>query len=158
MQDNETAIRSYIVHSFEYHGICVEIKEPVEKTEYSHFTYYLYLCLNKFADQRLANSLWLRAKRLRPEFPTKYYPYGDIALFQGIDFHGGVTYYSKHCNLSDEKIIQIGCDYGHLWDIGRFYALEGVIADARRSVDSLHSLAVYGQAEKRDEEEETTNG
>jgi len=155
MQDNETAIRSYTVHSFAYRGICVEIKEPVEKTEYSHFTYYLYLCLNKFADQKLANSLWLRAKQIRPSQPTKFYSYERRKLLASIDFHGGITYYSKHYNLSDEKIIQIGCDYGHYWDMGNYYTLNGVIADAKRSVDSLHTLAVYGQAEKKDEEEET---
>jgi len=69
------------------------------------------------------------------------YDYYDIP---DLNFHGGVTWYSKEPyfdRVSGKQCyaIKIGCDYGHSWDrdSGYWQGMNDVDRDAKRSIDIL---------------------
>lgn len=77
-----------------------------------------------------------------PDIVTKFsfvtHDYDELPL-GGVPFHGGVTYYAKHGHSEGKRSVQIGCDYGHLWDSERdfSYSLEDIQRDALRAARAL---------------------
>ena len=150
---NETPkIKEKKVFSFVYRGISVEINNWKEENSYdgktNHWTYYLFLNLSRFTDEKLARKLWIQAKAQNPksEKPCerrKYHGYSKISFLNSIDFHGGITYYSKLYSHYGEKMIQIGCDYDHLYDNPDHETIESVKNDAIRSIDDFYSKTEY---------------
>jgi len=53
------------------------------------------------------------------------------------DFHGGITYYSKHGHTEGFRSVQIGCDFNHLWDENKVYILQDIQREAMRSMELL---------------------
>lgn len=99
------------------------------------WNYYLYLTVNQLSDKELQKEV------LRPEIGRfGYSDYDKIALFNALEFHGGITFYDK---VAGGKSIKIGCDYGHFHDSENDYNLEDVMNDARISIDKLHRACEY---------------
>lgn len=107
------------------------------------WNYYLYLREEQFGSEKFA-PLWLE-----PEWKTfggkrehetyNYY----ISPFTELDLHGGITLYKRHGDgIHMPRCVEIGCDYGHLWDRedGYGYDLRHVRRDAERSIDLLLGL------------------
>lgn len=138
---HEVTLKQREITYFTYRGVNVEVRHPSDSI-HCGWTYYLFLNLSRFADEKPAKKLWLTA-RDKWGNGRKSYDYEKSYLLTHMEFHGGITWYSKHFTLNDEKVIEVGCDYAHYWDEGRCYSLETVIRDAKRTVDSLHELADY---------------
>ena len=96
-----------------------------------HFCYYLTLLKDQVPE-----GLW---DRFLAKSVNKWGRYDDHyeTLLAGLEWHGGMTYYDRHDGL-DRSWVKGGCDYNHAWGSG----IEGWVqvgADARRTVDDLHS-------------------
>lgn len=128
------------VTMFRYRDIFVEVKAPQKPAiEMDGWVYYLYLQLDWFEDTALGESLWLPlVGDDRPMYRPNYHEF-LVSLW----WHGGLTWYSKHLGLQEERVIQVGCDYQHLWDQGQHYTRDQVMRDAQRTIDNLHDQVVY---------------
>ena len=94
------------------------------------WNFYLYLNIDKIPKGFEPESFWL-------EDDNAHY---DHEILSNIDFHGGITFYSKEqISYYNEKvkIVKVGCDYQHLYDDGRDYSLEDIKNDVKRAIDSF---------------------
>lgn len=124
-----------------YDGICFEINhwvsEPnsIEPEEKHHWTYYVYLHINRIPEEYKPNSFWLKGRKDGRHVHYDYYRHHVIG---NIDFHGGITWYSKESGFDGaERMIKIGCDYQHYWDEGFEYRLESVLQDVKTTIESF---------------------
>lgn len=135
-----------------YRGIAFEVSHTT-RPDYSYrddgppviigqkdcWTFYLYLNLSALPDDYTGPSFWLEPlhdKKGRPHYDYSLHP-----ILSEIDWHHGITFYSKeHGFEGGSQIIKAGCDYQHHWDRGHFYDSEEVVSDAKRAIDSLHKL------------------
>jgi len=112
--------------------------------EREHWTYYLYINLDRIPDKNLADSLWLdRVIREGDTFSARVPCYQEYLneILNRIDFHGGITWYSKESGFDNApRIIKVGCDFSHYFDEGRHYTLEDVLSEAKYSVVSLREV------------------
>lgn len=122
-----------------YKGVGFEINNwqtppnSIEPKEKDCWTYYLYLHLDRIPEENKPNSYWLKGRKDRNRV---YYDYYKHDVMTEIDWHGGITWYSKEHGFDGSgKVIKIGCDYSHLWDEGRFYDLETVKFDCKRTIE-----------------------
>lgn len=137
---DEISLNQRSILSGGYRGIAFEMNEPHDGYKW---TYYVFLNLENFADRELAESLWLEGQT-DERFPKrKYYDYYRNAFLTDLEFHGGITWYSKRFNSSDQRIIKIGCDYGHLWDEGKYYTQYMVLRDVQATIDDVHRKSQY---------------
>lgn len=60
--------------------------------------------------------------------------------FYDVEFHGGCTYYHKEKVTEYGTLYKVGCDYQHLWDMGKEYNLEYVESEVRETIESLYRL------------------
>lgn len=103
------------------------------------WNYYIYLKSNILTEESF-DKIWLPAipyKTFKTS-PINYrYEYDKSILNHG-DFYGGITFYEKSI-LSDYdiKLVKVGCDYNHLWDIGFSYSENYLMADAKKTIDKL---------------------
>ena len=134
------------LHSYLYRDVMVQIRQQITSVNVP-WTYYLFLHLDFFADEELRRTLWVRAKTVQD---YTWWEYTRCAFLRNLPWHGGLTYYKKHTQPDGSRSIQVGCDYGHLWDRDRTYTLRDVIADAEATVDALHEAAVYKEQEDSD--------
>jgi len=97
------------------------------------WTYYVYLLLDLIPDKKLGKSLWVKSSKIRK---SNYiiWNYDNIDVY----LHGGITFYAKHIYPPNKKVIEIGCDYSHLWDVERIYCLDDIIADAHKTIDDIY--------------------
>lgn len=127
-----------------YKGVNFEINNF--QTDYvpehqDRWTYYLFLHLDRIPKEHNPESYWLEPKD-NSLLPNRvYYDYYNHSIIGSIEFHGGITWYSKETGFDNTpKIIKIGCDYSHIWDEGVMYSLEGVLIDVKNSIDSFLSF------------------
>lgn len=137
MSLKRTNTHTETMHSWSYRGVACEAYAPTGSYTWRS---YIYLILDHFKDQELADGLWLSVP----------YDYTRVDLFNDMQLHGGITFYRKSLSLSRKnfehtelRTIKIGCDYNHLWDEGCFYSFEDVRRDIEASVDRLHELTAY---------------
>jgi len=129
----------------EYRGIGFKII----KSE-SHFCYYLYIDVDK---HNLRKQLWLpRGKYSTPDRVS--YDYTSNDLIGDLRLHGGCTFYAKHGGHNGKpRVVEIGCDYNHLYERDTDYHLLEVENDAKDSIDcfwsSLHRI--HGKPEAQTE-------
>lgn len=58
-----------------------------------------------------------------------------------LDWHCGITYYSKEGGADGEKIIiKMGCDYGHLYDENQSYNESILQTDVENTIDILFNM------------------
>lgn len=101
-----------------------------------NWTYYLFIPLQMVPDE-LQDKFDLPPKKVGIEGGSSRISYDYMSsVFYDLDWHGGVTWYSKH-GVDNPRVIQIGCDYSHLWDEGMGYNEEGVERDAKNTIDML---------------------
>ncbi len=104
------------------------------------WTFYVYINLNQMP-RRIAEKLWLKPKRTK--FPSGYRTHYDYYVwpFKDMEFHGGITWYSKQTGFDkNPRIIQVGCDYMHLWDAEQLYNQNYIESDVKQCIDSLYRL------------------
>ena len=98
---------------------------------------YLYLWKNDFGDN--FEKMIVKQVKCKSGIGSlrKRWEYGDILdLF---DFHGDITFYKPIRDQFNGKIIglQVGNDYGHLWDIDKEYDENIIAYDLKLVVDNL---------------------
>lgn len=86
-------------------------------------------------------SLWLEdtVYKWKPEAPGRItHDYYKIPA-SDVDWHGGVTYYSKHGHTDGYRCVELGCDYSHLWDAEAGYPhdLAWVLGDCIETINQL---------------------
>jgi len=104
--------------------------------------YYIFLCRHNFSDAE-----WLEVFRdpnvYDKDNGTKRTSYSSPKL-DDCEFHGGITFFGVTVDpATPEQInLEVGCDYNHLWDseAGHPYRIEGVMADAKRTIDNIHDM------------------
>lgn len=108
------------------------------------WTYYLYLYIDRIPEENNPNSYWLKGRK---DGNRVYYDYYKHDVMTDLDWHGGITWYSKeHGFDGSEKIIKIGCDYSHSWDEGQYYNLNIVKFDCKRTIERfLEKVPNYKQ-------------
>lgn len=103
------------------------------------WNYYLFLREQQFGKEAF-EPLWLE-----PSYDDKSRAHFDyfVSPFTELKLHGGITYYEQHGQAArGARVVEIGCDYGHLWDrdANYGYTLRSVRHDAERSIDLLLRL------------------
>lgn len=107
------------------------------------WNYYIYLREQQIGVDQFGR-IWLRAqyKTLGGKRLHKTYDY-YVAPLNQIEMHGGMTFY-KPCGdkKQNNRYVEIGCDFGHLWDHerGYGYSLAEVRRDAEKCIESVHEL------------------
>lgn len=119
-----------------YRGLTIKINHP---HDHYQFCFYVYLDPTRFTNKTVANKLWLRDTD--KWWRTDKLPY----IIQDLPWPGGITFYAKHLGANKYRSVEIGCDYGHLWDMERGYSttLEDVITHSKHVVDKLHESTEY---------------
>ena len=102
-----------------------------------YWTYYIFIDIDKIPKKYNPNSFWL---------PLETYEYGTL---NNIYFYSGITFYSKVSGLEEgqKKIIKVGCDFNHLWDLERGYAYsyEDIYSHVTKTIHSLFDqIPEYG--------------
>lgn len=109
------------------------------------WNYYVYLY-----ESRLENfdALWLE--------PTNQYSWGagydyySLPIYN-IFWHGGITYYEKLNNDAiGKRMIKVGCDYSHLFDLDQTYELPDIVSDAIQTVDELHGVLQFKTSNEKE--------
>ena len=122
-----------------YKGVAFEIDKW--KTKPNDFdlegrdcwTYYLFLHLNKIPKENNPKGYWLEGIKDKKRV---YYKYNKHNVMNELDWHGGLTWYSKEHGFDKSgKIIKIGCDYSHYYDEGYCYNLETVKNDVKNTIE-----------------------
>lgn len=134
--------REKTVWSGEYRGISWEIQRfPAildDRELKLNWTFYLYLFIDIIPVD--AESYWLSPRTDMKRISYDYYSHGVLS---SIDWHGGMTWYSKEAGFDGEKrVIKVGCDFQHLWDYERGcdYDLDEVFSEVKSAIDSFREL------------------
>jgi len=85
-------------------------------------------------------SLWLEDQLKDWGITHDYYK----PAFNEADWHGGVTYYKKYDNIPGRRVVEIGCDFNHLYDQDRreHYTIESVARECFTTINQLQSLLI----------------
>ena len=123
------------VWSGRYRGVAFEINN-FTLGDIDAWTFYLYI-----NTKQIKEKIWLKGEKLMDTSHHTRYVYEDT-IINNLDWHCGCTYYEKHGGREEweNKTIQVGCDYQHLWDEHKHYTVEMIQADVERCIDSLHEL------------------
>ena len=114
-----------------YNGIPFEIvkwKRDGDTTGY-HWNFYLFV-----KPRKLKTAKGFREGTRRVDYSKMY---------DDVEMHGGITYWSRHRSSSMAEADKIGCDYAHSWDMDeacrRFLErnVEMVMDDVKKSIDVL---------------------
>ena len=132
----------------EYRNVKFEIIKTPENSDYFNnqrdfrWCHYIYLNIDKvIPNKELANKFWLLPKEMDKRSGNRIYYNYDVYPIKGIVFHGGCTWYSKEQGFDgSDRIIKIGCDYQHLWDVGKFWDLDYVLNEVKETIDSLWNI------------------
>jgi len=99
-----------------------------------YWTYYIFIEIEKIPKKYNPNSFWLTKIK-------SYYDYNDHEKLNNIYFYSGISYYSKVSGLEEgeKKIIKVGCDFHHLWDVerGLSYSYDDIYAHLNKTIHSL---------------------
>lgn len=99
------------------------------------WNYYIYI--NEKQTNRFPE-LWLEPKVIDPGTSRSFVLYDYYKTFiASADWHGGVTYYAKHGEVSGPRTVEFGCDYNHLYDSHCVHTLESVLSDCKRTIDEI---------------------
>ncbi len=119
----------------EHRGIRIEVSRHFRKGGFNPggvWCFYLHLLVEQFPEALHPNLV--QAKKTS-DYGSVHQPYAEC--LEDLDWHSGMTFYEVSHVAGPFRTIKAGCDYDHYWDEGRDYCAEGVMADAKRCVDSL---------------------
>lgn len=151
MEINNITLDKKTVWKFQYKNLWAEIAHWGIERQHNFkplndgkgcWNYYVYVPEHLIEDKELFRKLWLPEKltKFTPESSERVsYDYYECPL-ANIDWHGGITYYSKEgFDIDGHRVVKGGCDYSHLWDSerGYDYTLEEVIQDAKNTIDDI---------------------
>ena len=139
-------LRVKSVWSGTYHGVAFEIVNWKFDSEMHDFpsgnwNIYLYLLESKCVD---FTKLWLEPKyfRFTPTSPERLsYDYCASPLGE-VNFHGGITFYSKETVDERDRVIKIGCDFMHYGDESRHWSQDELADHAELAIVSLYNLGL----------------
>lgn len=107
-----------------------------------NWTYYLILHLDRIVDN--SESYWLEPNQSSISRKRIYYDYYKHNILADLDWHGGITYYSKlHGFDGQQKVIKVGCDYSHSIDEYRMYDLEDILKDVENTINVFKEKVNY---------------
>ncbi len=70
-----------------------------------------------------------------------HYRYDGDGAFAQLEWHCGITFYSKDGGLDGRPMrFKGGCDYQHYWDEGHHYDVDSLEYDAKATIDGLWQL------------------
>jgi len=106
------------------------------------WNFYIWLPESKLLD---FPAHWLTPKlvKITPESPGFVsHDYYSIPAANIDGWHGGPTYYAKHGEVEGHRVVEMGCDYNHLWDYerGEPYELNDIVVDVQQTIDNLQPL------------------
>lgn len=106
------------------------------------YTFYLYIHLNRIPKENNPESYWIKPERfsLREGRTERIrYGYEKHPVLSNMDWHSGITWYSKESNEDnpENKVIKIGCDYQHYWDEGKHYNIDIVLYEVKKCIESF---------------------
>lgn len=136
--------REKTVWSGEYKGVSFEIQrypgyewKSMTANKFN-WTFYLYLWIDRIPTD--GESYWLEPRK--DERGRIHYDYYRHAVLPEIDWHGGITWYSKESGHDGEKrVIKVGCDFQHSWDFEHGdYDLDTVKYEVLGAIDSFRAL------------------
>lgn len=99
--------------------VCFAKDNPYIRNGNGIWNYYFYL--HEVNWPCIFPDWWL--EDLISDYGKVYHHYNHLDV---CEFHGGITYYSKHGTMEGHRCVQIGCDFNHLWDEGVEYDFEHV--------------------------------
>lgn len=101
------------------------------------WTFYLFLWIDRIPEN--AESYWLEGKKVYNRISYDYYGHGVLS---SIEWHGGITWYSKESGFDGEKrVIKVGCDFQHLYDHEHGdYELGTVVREAKEAIESFRAM------------------
>lgn len=127
-------------------GVSFEINHWVSKgfsfqpEEKHNWTHYIYLWVDRIPESHNPLSFWIKGKKHENYSHISYDYYGH-SVINSIEFHGGITWYSKEAGFDGaKKIIKIGCDYQHAWDDGQEYDIDYVLSEVQKTIESFRLL------------------
>lgn len=102
------------------------------------WAYYIYVHLDALPDE-VRERFWLEGSRDKLTGRHVYYDYYGESLISDLPFHGGITWYCKKSGFDGaSRVVELGCDYQHLWDEHHYYNEEMLQFDAKRTIDALY--------------------
>lgn len=120
-----------------HNGVHFEIKNWSRIDDYHMecWAYYLIIHLERIPKKYDPDSFWLEGKKT---YGRTTYDYFNHKILNDLDWHGGITWYSKISGFDGgEKIIKVGCDYQHYWDEGKTYNLSYLENDVKDTIDKF---------------------
>lgn len=116
-------------------------------------TWCYYVYINELIlDENDFSDFWLEARGVDSfggDWKSAKYDYW-APVWADADWHGGVTHYQKIGGLDgSSRLVEIGCDYAHLYDDQRTYNYEWVEMDAKRTIDALHRLYDFAEYDRQ---------
>lgn len=137
---SEIKISKAIKYTGTYKGISFLISQHGIGDSYRpEGTWCYYLLIN---EKQLPNE-YKKDFILEPKFDDKgrlSHDYYDTKIAD-LDWHCGITYYSKEGGADGEPIIiKIGCDYAHYWDENKVYDKDCLLHDVKASIRKLFEL------------------
>jgi len=104
-----------------------------------HWAYYLYIALDYIPAENDPDSYWLSP--IEGNYRLPYYDYDKLDVLNRVEWHGGMTWYSKECGFeSSMREIKVGCDYLHFDDLGIDYTKEDIYQDVKKTIDDFLAL------------------
>ena len=129
-------LKEKIVWVGEHRGVTFEIQK-FHLGEKPCWAFYLYVHLDRLPSE-IAERFWLDS--VETLWGGTHYDYDSEPLMAGLDWHCGITWYSKEAGFDESpRYVKIGCDYNHYCDEGRYYDEKYVASEAERCIDSLWS-------------------
>ena len=118
--------------------------------DYYWWTYYIHIDIEKIPKKYNPDSFWLPLEHYQlGKHHGTMYNYDNHTTLNNIYFYSGITFYSKVRGLEEgeKKIIKVGCDFNHSWDMERGYAYsyEDIYSHVIKTIHSLHDeIQGYG--------------
>jgi len=142
--NEEIELKEVKKYTGSYDGITFEINNyqtNLDNSMQEHWTYYIYLHLDRIPEENDPTSFWLKARRIKNHKNRVFYDNYKHPIIPELDWHGGCTWYSKELGFDRvPKIIKIGCDYAHYNDEGQYYSLNYVKSDAIQTIRKFREL------------------
>jgi len=131
--------RDTIIFDGEYRNVKFEINNFFLSYQGDCWTHYIFINIDKMIpDKDLVEKFWLDGKVDKKGRVN--YDYYD-SIISELKFHGGCTWYSKVSGFDGaNRVIKIGCDYQHLYDMEENYNESYVYQQVKETIDSLWKI------------------
>lgn len=123
------------------------MRKEREADRFPFRNYYVYLreaMVPNFEEIWLADEL----KRWWPTAPERVsHDYYGCSRLCNVEMHGGITFYAKHGHSVGHRYVEIGCDYGHLYDDQRDWTIQDLFFDACATIDDCFERGLLKDVE-----------